>query len=202
MFLVDNSIQITSGTHIVSIQVHSRKIMDIKNVLHVPSLSKNLLLMCQWTQNGSSIEFHHTFCSLKLFTPRGKLIHLQCHLEKSPYTYWIWCHTSQQKWEQFFLFYFKWIKIHMKLSNGTIGWPIWIFFLWKIFFKKIVVMPILNFTQLLFCEGYNMGKHHKDFFSPISNETPSHAILDLVHSNICGPCKKKSWGCQLFYFFH
>jgi hypothetical protein len=47
MFLVDNSIQITIGTHIVSIQIHSGKIMDIKNVLHVPSLSKNLLLMCQ-----------------------------------------------------------------------------------------------------------------------------------------------------------
>jgi len=52
--------------------------MNIKNVLHVFSLAKNLLLMCQLTQNGSSIEFHHTFCSIKLFTLRGKPIHLQC----------------------------------------------------------------------------------------------------------------------------
>jgi hypothetical protein len=42
------------------------------------NLAKNLLLMCQLTQNGSSIEFHHTFCSLKFFTLRGKPIHLQC----------------------------------------------------------------------------------------------------------------------------
>ncbi len=55
-------------------------------------------------------------------------------------------------------------------------------------------MPILNFIQLPFCEGYNMGKHRKDFFSPIFNETPSHAILDLVHSNICGPMQKKFLG--------
>jgi hypothetical protein len=62
-------------------------------------------------------------------------------------------------------------------------------------------MPILNFTQLPFCEGYNMGKHHKDFFSPISNETPSHAILDLMHSNICGPCKKNIEGANYFISF-
>jgi hypothetical protein len=31
-----------------------------------------------------------------------------------------------------------------------------------------------------------MGKHHKDFFSPISHETPSNAMLDLVHFDIYG----------------
>ncbi len=49
MFLGDNSIQITIDISIVSIQIHIGKIVDIKNVLHVPSLEKNLLLMCQFT---------------------------------------------------------------------------------------------------------------------------------------------------------
>ncbi len=62
----------------ISIQIHSIKVVDIKNALHVFGLTKNLLLMCQSTQNGNSIEFHHTFCSIKLFTPRGEPIHLQC----------------------------------------------------------------------------------------------------------------------------
>lgn len=62
------------------------------------------------------------------------------------------------------------------------------FLFMNFFLKKFSIMPIVpNFTQLLLCEGCNMGKHHKDSFSPISNETPSHAILDLVHFDICGP---------------
>jgi hypothetical protein len=73
-----NIIQIVIDIDIVSIQIHFIKIVNIKNVLHVFSLAKNLLLMCQLTQNGSSIEFHHTFCSIKPFTLRGKPVHLQC----------------------------------------------------------------------------------------------------------------------------
>jgi hypothetical protein len=42
------------------------------------SLTNNLLSMCQGIQNEVSIKFHHTFCSLKLFTPRGEPIRLQC----------------------------------------------------------------------------------------------------------------------------
>jgi hypothetical protein len=92
-----------------------------------------------------------------------------------------------------------------KNTHGTIQWHHRLahlnIFSMKDFFLKIVIMPILNFTQLPFCEGYNMGKHHKDFFSPISNETPSHAIFNLVHSNICGPCKKNLGGANYFISF-
>jgi hypothetical protein len=47
-----------------------------------------------------------------------------------------------------------------------------------------------------------MGKHHKDSFSPISNETPSHAIIDLVHFDICGSMKNNSLkGANYFISF-
>jgi len=77
MFLGDNNIQIAIDTSTVSIQIHYGKIVNIKNVLHVFSLKNNLLSMCQGTQNEVSIKFHHTFCSLELFTPKGKLVQLR-----------------------------------------------------------------------------------------------------------------------------
>jgi hypothetical protein len=62
-----------------------------------------------------------------------------------------------------------------------------IFFMKEIQTKTLSFMPIiLDFTHLPFIESYIMGKHHKDFFSPISLYTPSNAILDLVHFDICG----------------
>jgi len=75
MFLGDNNIQIAIDTSTISIQIHYGKFVDIKNVLHVFSLKNNLLSMCQGTQNEVYIKFHHTFCSLKLFTPKGGPVH-------------------------------------------------------------------------------------------------------------------------------
>jgi hypothetical protein len=51
-------------TDTISIQIHSIKVVDIKNVLHVFGLTKNLLLMCQ---SLSSITY---FVQLNFYTKR------------------------------------------------------------------------------------------------------------------------------------
>ncbi len=58
----------------------------------------------------------------------------------------------------------------------------------------------MNFPFLKSCI---MDKHHKDIFSPNSNETASHVtILNLVHFDICKLIpKKNSWGEKHFISF-
>jgi hypothetical protein len=46
-------------------------------------------------------------------------------------------------------------------------------------------LPELNIEQQGVCRGCILGKHAKDTF--LRNEHRSKDILDLVHSNVCGP---------------
>jgi hypothetical protein len=64
-------------------------------------------------------------------------------------------------------------------------------------------MPtILNFMNFFLFESRVIDRHHKDIFSPNSNEIASHAtILNLVHFDICKLIQKNSWGEKHFISF-
>lgn len=86
----------------------------------------------------------------------------------------------------------------MKLSNGTICWPISIYFVRRKFkIKNLPLYPSPDFMELPFCEGY--GQTLQGFL--LSNETPFHAILDLMHSNICGPMQTFFLGGAKYFIY-
>ncbi len=165
------------------------------------SLTKNLLSMCQGTQNEVSIKFHHTFCSLKLFTPRGEPIHLQCPQVDSLYLLGIGFDASPPNINENNYFCFivginknthETIQLHHRLAHFNI------FSMKEIQNKKLAIMPIiLDFMELPFCEGY--GQTFQGFL--LSNETPFHAILDLMHSNICGPTQTFFLGGAKYFIY-
>jgi hypothetical protein len=64
--------------------------------------------------------------------------------------------------------------------------------------KKLAIMPIiLDFMELPFCEGY--GQTLQGFL--LSNETPFHASLDLMHSNICAPTQTSFLGGAKYFIY-
>ncbi len=86
-----------------------------------------------------------------------------------------------------------------KNTYETMQWHNWLAHLNSVFMKKIrkkSIMPtILNFMIFLFFESHIMDKHHKDIFSPNSNEIASHAtILNLVNFGICKLIQKQFLG--------
>jgi hypothetical protein len=61
--------------------------------------------------------------------------------------------------------------------------------------KKLAIMSIkLDFMELPFC-----GQTLQGFL--LSNETPFHAILDLMHFNICGPTQTFFLGGAKYFIY-
>jgi hypothetical protein len=58
-------------------------------------------------------------------------------------------------------------------------------------------IPKLQSTHEGICKGCALGKNVKNPFS--SNNNISKEILDLIHSNVCGPMSIKSLGGSLYY---
>jgi hypothetical protein len=66
------------------------------------------------------------------------------------------------------------------------------------FLKKMVEgIPELQSTHEGICKGCALGKNVKKPFS--SNNNRSKEILDLIHSDVCGPMPVKSLGGSLYY---
>jgi len=78
----DNGSQeaISMGT----IRLHISHITEVLNVLHVPHLAKNLMLVCKATQRGSNIEFFHDHCMVKT-TTKGQKVIFHCNQMGSLY---------------------------------------------------------------------------------------------------------------------
>lgn len=58
---------------------------------------------------------------------------------------------------------------------------------------KVMVQGLANFKieKINVCKGCALGKHTKTAFT--SNEQRSRDILELIHSNVCGPMSSSSF---------
>jgi len=67
MFLGDNSTHQIIGQGDVSIRLNNGQIKEMSNVLHAPSLWKNLFLTKQLDQAGGEIIIRRSKCILKIY---------------------------------------------------------------------------------------------------------------------------------------
>ncbi len=96
------------------------------------------------------------------------------------------------------------ITIHMKLFDGTINWPISIFFLWKEFkLKHCLLCPsyqtlcIYHFMKVVLWANITRFFFTRFTWNPIKFHPWSCAFWYLwTHANFL------SQGCQIFYFLH
>jgi hypothetical protein len=58
-------------------------------------------------------------------------------------------------------------------------------------------MSSISLSKKEICKGCMLGKNIKKAFSSIDNR--AHGILDLVHSNVCGPMSSPSLSGCLYY---
>lgn len=58
-------------------------------------------------------------------------------------------------------------------------------------------IPLLK-NQYYVCEGYALGKMHKEEF-PTNTNKRKRDILEIVHTHVCGPMKTRSLGCAYYF---
>jgi hypothetical protein len=63
--------------------------------------------------------------------------------------------------------------------------------------KMVEGIPELQSTHEGICRGCALGKNVKKPF--LSSDNRSKKILDVIHSEVCGPMLVKSLGCSLYY---
>jgi hypothetical protein len=159
--------------------------VHLSNVLYVPGLKKNLVSISFLEDKGNRIAFvdGEVLCWSRdpsienarvIGTHEGRLYRL---LERNDEAL---IHDEVNPSE-------LWHRKYVHLNYQALP-----------FLKKMVeIIPELQSTHEGICKGCALGKNVKKPFSSRNNR--SKEILDLIHSDVCGPMLVKSLGGSLYY---
>ncbi|PKA49930.1 Retrovirus-related Pol polyprotein from transposon TNT 1-94 [Apostasia shenzhenica] len=164
-------------THLPSLSRH----LHLKNILHVPSITKNLLSVRQFTHDNNVIfEFHPHKCFVKdqanrKILLRGGTKNSLYHLPQSP-TAFIGERTNKSSW-------------HARLGHPSL----------RIVHHIICKygLPISPSSKSRICSACMKAKSHKLPFSLATSA--SYSPLELIYSDIWGPAPIASNGDFSYY---
>jgi hypothetical protein len=183
--LEDKNTYPVEGIGQASIKLKSGNNVHLSNVIYVPSLEKNLVSIYILEDKGNRIFFvdgevlswsrDSSIENARVIGNReGKLyILLECNDEAL-------IHDEVNPSE-------IWHRRYAHLNYQALP-----------FLEKMVEgIPKLQYTHEGICKGCALGKNVKKPFSSRNNR--SKEILDLMHSDVCGPMPIKSLGGSLYY---
>jgi hypothetical protein len=163
-------------------------VRHIQNVVYVPGIKKNLISVSTITDQNLKVEFFKNYCIVKDLLDQFKTVATGVRaggLYKLDVT----------------------SKAHHALTSATMPTEI----LWHqryghinhpdllLLQKKNMVegLPMLK-NENVSCDGCALGKMHRDEF-PSNPDRKKRDVLDLVHTDVCGPMQTRSLG-GAFYF--
>jgi hypothetical protein len=163
-------------------------VRHIRNVVYVPGIKKNLIFVSTITYQDLKVEFFNNYCIVKDLLDHLKTVATRVRA-RGLYKLDV---TS---------------KAHQALTSATMPTEI----LWHqryghinhpnllLLQKKNMVegLPMLK-NENVVCDGYALGKMHRDEF-PSNPNKKKRDVLDLVHSDVCGHMQTRSLG-GAFYF--
>ncbi|XP_048481491.1 uncharacterized protein LOC105390889 [Plutella xylostella] len=152
-------------------------VVQLKNVLYVPDLSVNLLSVRQMTQNNCHVEFEKDCCKVY----QNKKLVLTGHAQNNLFVVNNDCYallTSAHLWHQRMghLNY----KDLMKLEDCTEG-----------------VQMDHKTENAILCTTCLAGKQTRQPFKHTG--TRASALLEVIHSDVCGPMEEQSLGGARYY---
>jgi hypothetical protein len=174
-----------AGVGTIPFQLESGNSLDFDDVLFVPGLRKNLLSVSVMEDKGFAVEFKNQQVLIRpkesspdttqvIGVREGNLYRLQGEPVRAL------VHNSDNLCE-------LWHKRMGHLHHRAL--PI---------LREIVTgLPEFSIEQHGVCRGCTLGKHAKVAFP--SNEHRSKGILDLVHSDVCGPMSVASITGSMYY---
>lgn len=179
----------------IALKVHwngSSRMCHFLEVLHVPDLERNLFSVSKAVKQGARVEFRADECWVKmsegqvalkgehqdgLYLIKGEVVH-QIHAKSA----WTTGKASFDVWHQ----------RYGHLNDQSI----------KALHKGLVKgLDISGSMDKSFCEGCALGKHSKRPFAS-GEATRASELLELIHSDVCGPMQTSSLGgCKYFVTF-
>ena len=154
----------------------------LKNVRHVPKLTKSLMSVGQLDDLGYNIVFHAGSWLVK----KGNLVILK-----------------GQKFGSLYSLYVSSVKEHSIYVAELPSTELWHSRLGHMSQKGMKILqrsgyiPVLDYSEFSLCEHCIYGKHTRLTSRPLDKELGS--PLDLVHSDLCGPMPVKSLGGASYF---
>jgi hypothetical protein len=188
IYLGDDRAHHIKGYGDIHVTLSNGIVCHIRNVVYVPGIKKNLISVSTITDQNLKVEFFKNYCIVKDLLDHFQIVATGVRaggLYKLDVT----------------------SKAHHALTSATM--PIEI--LWHqryghinhldllLLQKKNMVegLPMLK-NENVACDGCALGKMHKDEF-PSNLDRKKRYVLDLVHTDVCGPMQTRSLG-GAFYF--
>lgn len=155
--------------------------ITVNDILHIPDISANLLSVYRMVCHGNKVIFDYDGC--KIYNKSDKLI-ASCKPENGVYKLKLIAHEQQclltkQEESSAMLWHRRFGHLNfqtmMKLRNSVNG-----------------ISINDDDSEIKQCKIFPMAKQHREPFK--TSETRSTKILELVHSDLCGPMENKSIG--------
>jgi hypothetical protein len=188
IYLGDDRAHQIKGYGDIPVTLSNGTVRHIRNVVYVPGIKKNLISLSTITDQNLKVEFFKNYCIVKDLLDHFQTVAMGVRaggLYKLDVT----------------------SKAHHALTSATMPTEI----LWHqryghinhpdllLLQKNNMVegLPMLK-NEKVSCDGCALGKMHRDEF-PSNPDKKKRDVLDLVHTDVCGPMQTRSLG-GAFYF--
>ena len=180
-----------NGVGNADIQLSSGEIKSIPHVLYSPGITKNLLSVGALTDQNKTLIFRSQGCfviddatmQVEAFAVREKTKGLYrltaSSIDSKPEIYYVHLHSQADLWHRR-LGHFHTRGIQRMLTSGAVRG-----------------IPPLKFSAHT-CSGCQFGKQAKKTMPKIATHNTTR-ILELVHSDVCGPFKINSTGGARYF---
>jgi hypothetical protein len=161
---------------------------QIHNVLYVSGIKKNLISISTIIDQNLNVEFMHSKCFVKdiqnhyKFISTGTRIGGLYKLDVTMSTHQTLTSTTMSTLE-------LWHRMYGHLNQNDL----------VLLQKKLIVegLPVLK-NEHIECEACALGKQKREEFS-VHKEKKQREIIELIHTNVCGPMKTMSLGGARYF---
>lgn len=181
----DNSTHPVKGIGTCSIQLRTGVTLKLKDVLIVPGIKRNLISISRLTDEGFQVTFNE---DKVLYWPKNTSLKNAITIGTKDGTLYKLCNIQNQ-------------ALNHEITNSNETWHRRLGHIGFSTLPKIGKItsgiPNLNSKHTSICKGCALRKNIKKPF-PLS-EHKSKSILELIHSDLCGPMPTLSLGGYSYY---
>ena len=188
IYLGDDRAYQIKGYGDIPVTLPNGSVRHIRNVVYVPGIKKNLISVSTITDQNLKVEFFKNYCIVKDLLDQYKTLAKGVRVgglykldvtSKEHYALTSAIMPTESLWHQ---------------RYGHINHPDLLLLLKH---NMVEGLPMLKNVNIP-CEGCALGKMHRNEF-PSNPDKKKRDVLDLVHSDVCGPMQTRSLG-GAFYF--
>lgn len=190
VYLADNSVvqAVGEGTKEVEVSMDGKRVtLELQSCVYVPDMGKNLFSVKAATNHAAGIVFTKDRCILRSSDDAEMTIG---HVRRNLYmlntlAYANLAVVTMNKVPSLGLWHLRLGHLHMEGVKMLAD-------------KDMVVSMRVGGRKVDNCEGCVLGKHHRDPFPKKSSRRASR-VLELVHSDVCGPAEQASIGGSRYF---